>query len=191
MTVTFQDCQPARLWGDIFNNYGGGGSQSPTGQGSATGTSTGTGISLGGLTTGTTVAQDLANVDLLIIALGINDGGVTLGTHGDPTTAATEYGYIRRGIEGVLAANPAMRLVVCSPYGGVPTHPTPTQLIAIRQAILDVCNDNGVPMLDLNALLGFNTFNASIMFRDGLHPSDPLGMDRYGYTIARQLMTLA
>jgi lysophospholipase L1-like esterase len=188
MTLGFQDAHAGRTTYSLFENYGGDGLGTTTGDASA-----------GGMTTGTTLAQDLANVDLLIIEIGTNDNnsGFPLGSPTDapasPGLGASNislcaaWNYILNTLQ---AANPNMRIVWAGPYsynplnghGGGPV----AQNAAIAAAQQTVMGQHGVPYLNALSEVGFNAQNWSVMLGDGLHPS-AAGFVRYGGYIAQKI----
>ncbi len=155
----FSDSHAGRTFGAIWEDYGGSSTGTNLGP-SAPGTNTGT--------AGNTVAQDIANLDGMICFMGTNPDA-TLGSPGDPPTAATTYGYIANFIQGILTAKPTLRLVMITPYNGQLRN---TSMIPVAAAIASVASLYGVPVLNLYANGGFNQFNwATELQVDGLHPS--------------------
>jgi len=181
----FQDARAGRDFGHAFENYSGGVSTGTNLGAAAPYPNTGT--------LGNTLAQDLAGLSGMICELGTNDlwGSPTdyaLGSPGDATTAGTCYGYIRAFIEGVLTANPTMRLVMIAPYNssarGAAAGST-TITTGVVTAIQTVAANYGVPVLDAYHLGGINQFNwATYLQADGLHINAAGGAAVFGPAIA-------
>jgi hypothetical protein len=181
MTIGFQDCRVNRpigstsLTNTIFECYGG-----PAFGTNQKNIDTGWGICgqaspiINSGTQGNTLAQDLANVDLLYIELGTNDvWGETLGTIMDRATTNSTYGYIRAAIEGLLQIKPTMRIVWITPIQMTSTQGNRSaQMPAITQAIVSVCATYGVPVINMWANSGFAYMNSNLYLQpDGIHPN--------------------
>ena len=122
----------------------------------------------------------------MICELGTNDYSETLGSPGDATTAGTVYGNIRAFIEGVLTANPGMRLIMVTPYNSQAR--TGSATLGVVAALQNVAANYGVPVLDMYHLGGFNQFNwATMLQSDGLHPTPLGGAQLLGPAIAEFL----
>jgi lysophospholipase L1-like esterase len=140
----------------------------------------------------------LANVDLLVIALGTNDWGFNrpLGALGDaasphqPTPGnyagtGTFHGDVRAIIEARLTEKPTIRLAYTTPLprtaaatggSGAGVAAINSLGFTLRQyceAIIAVCKQYSVPVLDLNIVSGLNTYNLAgyTTAGDGLHPN--------------------
>ena len=90
---------------------------------------------------GYTLAQTLANVEVLVIALGTNDAGfysaegytcgasttndcLKIGSLSDAYTAGTEYAAINFALDAIVTAKPTLRIIIVTPYffvNGAPT----------------------------------------------------------------------
>ncbi len=183
----FQDARAGRPVGGsstngIFECYGG----------TSTGTNVGASVSPGGGgygncaaanngTVGNTLAQDIANVDLMIVEMGTNDVyGETLGTIADSASTASTYGYIKLALNGLLAARPQMRIVWVEPWQVGDSTVTNTtsgqtraqQMPGVAAAIEAVCAQYGVPVVKMLSEAGLNSYNWSIFLNtDLIHPS--------------------
>lgn len=173
---------------------------------------------------GPTIVQQLTsaltNKDLMFIFHGTNDPGTPLGSLGDqpytPTStgggtfagSTSLYGSIEYAVQTALNAISGtgrdIRLFYVTPYHQSHiTSQTSTTLAQCIQAIKDVCNEYGVPVIDNTATLGINRFNwctapvtesttsvpngnSAWYLADTLHPSNPLGYTRLAMNIARQ-----
>jgi lysophospholipase L1-like esterase len=146
---------------------------------------------LGPVSTGTpgdTLAQDLVQIDLMIVALGTNDASFPLGNLGDPTNAGTYYGNMRWIAETYLSAKPSLRLVFVTPqYSGFGTHPQQQQM---AEAMADYGKSMGIPVINMFALGGVNALTAPTLTRDGTHPSDYGFAHFYGPVIAQGLQQI-
>lgn len=170
-TVQFQDARPGRLMGQIFECYG----NSPTGTNLGV-ISTPYGNYQNTGTVGNTLAQDIAACDIGIIFLGTNNFGSADGAYGDPSTAATNYGWVKFAIEGVLTAAPGMRLVMVT--NQMRTSETIARAEALANIWETVARDYAVPVLNLTKVGGCNLITASTLLADGLHPST-LGFSKF------------
>ena len=168
MAIPYQDARGGRTTANIFENY----NNDPV-----------NGISIGGIgnynpvnipgpwSKGHTLAQDLANVDLVTIYLGTNDGplAANIGALGDAIGSGTYYGYLRYAIEGYLNAKPGVRLMWIGPYmnadSGVSTQ-------AIVKAQKTICAAYGIPYLNLLESSGVNTLTYNFYLGgDNIHPA--------------------
>jgi len=130
-------------------------------------------------TTGNTLAQDLANLDCMIVFLGTNDPGpwVALGAAGDSPTTASEYGYINRFATAIHTANPDIRLLFVTPYWSTSRRASSVPIVAAITSVASTFDD---PVLNLYQNLGFNSLNAAVTLQaDGLHPSTPIGFQKF------------
>ena len=161
MTQTFQDAYPGRGVQSIFHCYGDVASPSAINDGSCGAYNNGV--------RGHTLAQDLSNVKLLIIVLGVNDFFLPVGSTGDNVSSATFHGYIKRALSTLEATNPTMRIVWVTPVQ-VGVAERATTVPGLRQAIMDECALFSVPVVDEFARSGINSANWSIFLdADLLH----------------------
>ena len=194
LVITQQDAHGGRNTSQIFDNY----SNNPS-----------TGVGLGGVipgqpnnplpeldlidgtttnywaTAGNTLAQDLADIDIVTIFRGSNDSGIsgTIGALGDAIGSGTYYGYLRNAIEGIQNANINTRIMWITPTYNTDSG---SQTLAIVTAIKTICASYGIPVLDLFDNSGLNSLNL-MDFTDGVHPSPFIGA-RYGRMIGRFIM---
>jgi lysophospholipase L1-like esterase len=137
-------------------------------------------------TPGNTLSQDIADVDIQVIALGTNDQGYPLGALGDSTNASTFYGNMRWVAETYQHAKPSMRLVFVTVQPNGFALPAVTQQFA--EAMVTYGNSVGIPVVNMFALGGVNPITSPVLLRDGTHPS-PLGFAKfYGPVIAQSIL---
>jgi lysophospholipase L1-like esterase len=103
---------------------------------------------------GLTLAQTLANVDLVSFMLGANDGGLPAGTLADAPGTTSAIGWAKRACEGLLTAKPSIRLVpfigLYAGTGGYSTDVIPDALRLYFDSIK-------LPYVDLNRRSGINS----------------------------------
>lgn len=118
------------------------------------------------------------DADLVTLEAGINDflRASVLGTPAD-TTTATFYGALYKAGTDILAANPLRTLAFFTPYSteaGVSADwDTPNAnantLVQFQQAVRDVAQRLGCPLIDTGGESGISAQTASIYLSDGLH----------------------
>lgn len=176
LTVPYQDARGGRTTQFIFENY----SNNPA-----------TGIGLGGFfgingspaaqqptlpyswsSAGNTLAQDLAQIDVVTVYLGTNDGALStnLGALGDPNSqTGSYYSILRYAIEGFLVAKPGLQLLWVGPYQNNDSGGQTSVIAAAQQSI---CALYGIPYLNLCQLSGINTLNiGAFTGGDDIHPN--------------------
>ena len=130
---------------------------------------------------GYSLAQTLANVDLLMIQMGTNDVSRyngdsqsigTLGTITDGYAAGTEYGAINFALDAIYTAKPTIRVIIVTPYyfGG-----PGNRAAAIKpfvDAELEEGLSRGIPVLNMLANANINAINLSSQTIDGVHGTD-------------------
>ena len=122
-------------------------------------------------TSGNTLAQDIANVDIEVVALGTNDQRkIPLGTLGDSITAGTFYGNMRWVAETYLTAKPSLRLVFVTVQYNQFANPATTRQYV--NAMVDYGESMGIPVINMFTRGGVNAISAPVLTRDGTHPSD-------------------
>lgn len=150
----------------------------------------------------------MTGVDLAIVALGTNDWGFNrvLGSFGDAASPSTTYGNyagpgtfygdVRGLIEAILTEKPTVRLGFTTPLprtlleeGGSGSGITAVNgngntLRQFADAIRQVCESYAIPVLDLNRVSGWNTYNIGSYTSDGLHPNRA-GYNSYSPMVAR------
>ena len=141
-----------------------------------------------GITNGMSFAASLGNVDVLIIELSSSDQQVPLGSLGDAVTARTFYGNMRWVLETYLRAKPDLRVVMITAEYNTAAQPQVTQQYV--NAVLTYGNSMGVPVVNMFALSGVNSFTSSVYTRDGVHPSHYHFVNNYGPVIAQALTQL-
>lgn len=197
LTVTKQDARGGRQTNEIFENY----SNNPA-----------TGIGLGGIgipndgqvdsenrpfnfitgvngsqelwaTPGNTLAQDLANVDLVTVYLGTNDAtlAANIGALGDAIGSGTYYGYLRYAIEGLINAKPSLKIIWITPMFN---DASGSSTAAIVTAQLNICASYGIPVLNQFYNSGINSINVmSVIGSDGVHPAMQANIDVIGRAV--------
>ena len=79
----------------------------------STGSTSNGGVNGGPTTSGTTLAEDLANVDILLLWNGDNDYGTkALGSPGDTASANTNYGDLDNALSIIFTAKPTIRVML-------------------------------------------------------------------------------
>ena len=177
LTVPYQDARGGRTTQFVFENY----SNNPA-----------TGIGLGGFfgingspaaqqptlpyswsPAGNTLAQDLAQIDVVTVYLGTNDGTLStnLGALGDPNSqTGSYYSILRYAIEGFLVAKPGLQLLWVGPYQN---NDSGGQTSVIAAAQQNICASYGIPYLNLCHLSGINTLNiGAFTGGDDIHPNN-------------------
>jgi hypothetical protein len=138
-----------------------------------------------GASAGQSLSQAMANVQILLIALGTNDQSTPIGAIGDATNAGTFFGNLRWTCESYLAANPAMRLVLVTPQtNGFVPQSTTIQYVAAMQSY---GGENGIPVIDMMARGGLNAITSTTLTVDGTHPTVYAYQSFYGPVIAQEL----
>jgi lysophospholipase L1-like esterase len=148
-------------------------------------------------TTGKTV--DYTNVDLVTIFAGTNDFklNIAIGTQGaigDTTFVNTTfYGAYRELIEYILSHKPTVKIVLITPIqrdnGGYDVNTTNTvscKLIDYINAIKNIGQMYGIPVLDLYSQSGITKLTLNTLTVDGLHPNDG-GYIRIGNLISKYI----
>lgn len=153
----------------------------------------------GTTTSGHTLANDLASVDLLVIELGTNDGGQYIGNNlGSPTDApsmksnATLSANIAGVITTLLAAKPTLRIVWVTPWLDNPTNNragcnSAACSAGINQAIVTTCAAYAVPVVNMLTESGINPSTWSTYLIDGVHPSPTGGQKVIGPLVGQKL----
>jgi lysophospholipase L1-like esterase len=184
-TFGFNDSLSGRETRFVFSNYNNGALKPNDGSGTSP--------------AGHTLAQDLANVDLLLLELGTNDGGQFTGNNlGSPTDApnmnfdATFSASIAGVITTLLAAKPTLRIVWMTPWQDNPTngHAGCNSLAcsqAINQTIVNVCSVYSVPVVNMLTESGINASTWSTYLLDGVHPSSIGGAKVIGPLVGQKL----
>ena len=146
-----------------------------------------------GYKTGESLAQNLANVDLMIVALGTNDTVLVqdghTGTLSDDMHTDTLYGAMCWLLCQLHQANPAMRILVVTANGKFETPAMPSAVIlqGARDTAADeviFANYYGDPACNMQAEAGSNLYTYNTLTRDGVHPSDFAYSLVYGPKIA-------
>jgi lysophospholipase L1-like esterase len=138
-------------------------------------------------------------VDLATICAGINDyhAGIPLGNIESSTSNTEFYGAYKTVIEGLLTANPSMRLVLETPmqkydsstYNGENPNAVGLKPIDYRNAVINLSEKYGIPCNDMFIKSGFNKFTVGTYTIDGLHPNDA-GRVRMAEVKTRFYMTI-
>ena len=133
----------------------------------------------------------------LVVAFGTNDfnRSTPIGSITD-TARGTFYGAMREGLAAALAANPAVKLVFCTPlYRSISATDSGENLIAngvghtledYRAAIRSFALRYGYPVIEGRAEMGMNALNVLQLTTDGLHPN-AAGARLWGEAVGRRL----
>ena len=128
----------------------------------------------------------LTDADYAIIFAGTNDwkiGKATLGTNNTTLNDTTFKGSINKVISDIAAKNINTKIIFCTPifraridYGDNKNSDQYTvndkYLIEYVDAIIDVANENHIPVVDLHRIGTINKYNHSLYLKDGLYPND-------------------
>jgi hypothetical protein len=111
---------------------------------------------------------DFTNIDLTVLALGINDylAGTAVGSISDSTATASFYGQTKNFVETVLGWKPAQRMVICTPMRTSTADP-----INYVTALRAVGALYGIPVLDLYAISSLSSLTTPTWTSDGIHPN--------------------
>lgn len=169
-TEVFTDARGGRPWAGAFECYGVA-STDPGGTLStynASDTNCNAQTNNIGDVAGNTLAENLANVKLLVVELGTDDDTTTIGTLGDAPTAGTLYGDMNWVISTLQTANPTMRIIMVTPYYNIQGSASVVQNIV--NAEVSYGASMGIPVLNLLANGGFNSINyVTYLGSSGLH----------------------
>jgi len=174
MTWTFNDGLAGRGYFNLFTNYPGLSLSNMNAL--STGSSSNGGLNGGPTTSGTTLAQDLANVDVLLLWNGDNDyGAKALGSPGDAAAANTNYGDLDNALSIIFTAKPAIRVMLIDHgYAGRSFGIAGYQ--AIHQWLATGGQYYGVGVMDMLSLSGLNPLTWSTWMNDDsgqyLHPTN-------------------
>ena len=142
-------------------------------------------------------AAVIAAASRLVVAFGTNDfnRSTPIGTLAD-TARGTFLGAMRDGLAAALAANPAVKLVFCTPlYRSISATDAGENLIAngvghtledYRAAIRSFALRYGYPVIEGRAEMGMNALNVLQLTTDGLHPN-AAGARLWGEAVGRRL----
>jgi hypothetical protein len=164
MSHVFNDCNPGRGFYDMFQNYPG---LSLSNMNALSDGSSNT----GGKTVGTTIAQDLADVDVMLIWLGDNDFDVEpLGTPSDTAGQRTFYGYVDNALQILLKAKANLQIVFLSQYYAGKSFGLSgyQQIESVLSAKAAQYGATMIPMLELSGIDPSNW--AETLNSDQLHP---------------------
>lgn len=133
---------------------------------------------------------DMLDADYVLVLGGVNDycaSAIPLGTKGDSTNQ-TFYGALKILIEGLITKYPSSRIGFMTPLrkqGDIATNSHGSTLKEYRNAIIEMCEDYCIPVLDLYTKGGCHPENATWRTNnlpDGLHPNQS-----YYEKLARQI----
>ena len=133
---------------------------------------------------------DMLDADYVLVLGGVNDycaSTIPLGTKGDSTNQ-TFYGALKILIEGLITKYPLGRIGFMTPLrkqGDTTTNNQGSTLKEYRNAIIEMCEDYCIPVLDLYTKGGCHPENATWRTNnlpDGLHPNQS-----YYEKLARQI----
>ena len=167
--ISFQDARPGRKFSDAFECYG----APPVGGGLSTfqTASNANCQSYGNVAAvGTTLAQNLASTDMLLLRLGTNDQNIPLGNLGDAANSGTFYGNMRWVVETLLSAKPTVRLILITPE--LNNFSSLQNVQNVVDAEIAYASSMGLPVLDLYRTSGNNAITNSVYTNDGTHPTN-------------------
>ncbi|SEG56527.1 GDSL-like Lipase/Acylhydrolase family protein [Bryocella elongata] len=201
-TLEYQDARPGRLYADAMECYG---ASTPTGTignyNAANPLTYGSYASQACSNynsssiapypqTGLTLAQNLANVDVMLLELGTNDvtgigtGLQSIGTITDAPSAGTQYGNFNWLITALHTANPAMRLLIVTNGADVGGTGYNAASLATAGAIVATAQIYADPVLDLTKVGGVNGLTISTLTIDNTHPTTASFQHFFGAAIA-------
>lgn len=190
MTLAMQDARYARHLNEVFENYtlSGGTYTRHT-------STTSPASNLVGVTTGNTLAQDLAGLDLIIIELLTNTPTNAFGSSTDASTVDSAVGNMKLAIEAIEAAKPANCIIAwLTPYQANPAASamaTQAQFVQLNTLIKQVMLLYGHVVIDAGGLCPINPQTWGSYLRDGVHPTDAAFTYPYGAVIANEIRKLA
>lgn len=128
----------------------------------------------------------LSNADYAIIFVGTNDwkvGKATIGSSNTQINDTTFKGSMNKCISDIATKNPRTKVVFCTPifrsrieYGDNKNSDTYTvndrYLIEYADAMVEIAQENHIPIIDLYRTSSINKYNSSIYLKDGLYPND-------------------
>lgn len=174
MTETMQDCRYARKvsqWAEFYTANSDG---SYTRNTSDTNTAY-PGRTLIGVANGNSLAQDLANVDVLFIELGTNTPAEAFGSASSVAGDGTTAGYMRTMLEAIAVAAPNVRVVWVTPYRCNPSvsgMASEAQYQQLNSLIKATTLDYGVSLIDAGHEVGFGPQTWNTYLQDGVHPNE-------------------
>ena len=198
MQLVWQDARGGRRWPEAFEGYG---TVTP-------------GANVGSLTYGTpnavvsssfytqwwkappigspagsTLAQNIANLDCVLLELGENDsksGSLPIGSPTDAANAGTMCGAMNWVIASLIAAKPTIRIF------GIGTSYRNDAPLANQTAVVNaeaaVYASWGIPFLDTFHTLGINSTTVNTFTIDGIHLTTDAFVKRWAATISNWLM---
>ncbi|MFC6645488.1 hypothetical protein ACFQBQ_07785 [Granulicella cerasi] len=186
-TLVYQDARPARQYADAFECYG---AQTPTGTVALYDAASA--LTYGNYAsqecanyntvatypqTDLTLAQNLANVDVMVVYLGTNDvGGVgtglqPIGTITDAPSAGTQYGNEMWFYNTLHAANPAMRIIAVTNFADASGTANAAASLATAGVTVAVANSFSDPVVDMTKVGGVNALTIGSLTQDNTHPN--------------------
>lgn len=128
----------------------------------------------------------LSDADYAIIFVGTNDwkvGKATIGSSNTQVNDTTFKGAMNKCISDIATKNPRTKVVFCTPifrsrieYGDNKNSDTYTvndrYLIEYADAMIEIAQENHIPIIDLYRTSSINKYNSSIYLKDGLYPND-------------------
>lgn len=128
----------------------------------------------------------LSSADYAIIFVGTNDwkiGKGTIGTSNTQMNTTTFKGAMNQCINDIAAKNPRTKIIFCTPifrsrieYGDNKNSDVYTvndrYLIEYADAMIEIAQDNHIPVIDLYRMSSINRYNSSVYLKDGLYPND-------------------
>ncbi len=145
---------------------------------------------------------DFNTVDYITIGYGTNDfsGNLQIGTDNYSEDFLTVKGATNLSIKNILTAYPHLKVLFVTPtHRYMETALTNdsdffentqgNKLIEVCDAIIEVANANHIDTLDLYRTSGFNKYNHTMYFVDGVHPNES-GYVHLGQKISAKLVSM-
>lgn len=142
---------------------------------------------------GATSGNATVGYSYITVSMGVNDcsSNVPLGSISS-TTETEFYGAMNVGLANIYAVNPTARIIFISPTwknGETWVNSVGLTIQAYRDAIVDFCNRNNLPVIIMDKKLGINSANYTSFLTDGLHPNDN-ATKYYADFVSGQMSTL-
>ena len=137
---------------------------------------------------------NIQNYGTFVFGFGTND--FTSQTPFEGSTTASIEGSVKHIIDTIQAKYKGIRLIFVStqPYvtagygdqSGIPTHPDGT-VWEMNELIKGICESYNIPWVDMYHEFGMNAVTRNTLTSDGVHLSNPVGVNRYSALITGQL----
>ena len=147
-------------------------------------------VALNTWTSGTTLTQDLAAIDVVTIMLGTNDGVLvpSLGSLSSTAADGTYYGWLKWAIESLIVAKPSVTIIPIIPMYGISGMVNNT----VGDAQRAYFGSMGLDYLDLQKTSGISAKTEAVastfLAGDLIHPTIPLGTSQIARKISGHLL---